>query len=661
MHAPPIAFGSAWYPEHWPESRWPRDLELMRQAHMNVVRMAEFAWSRLEPRDGEFDLDWLERAVALAAEAGLVSVLCTPSAAPPAWLTRKHPEILRVVRAATGEVQLHGHRRQYDPASAVYRRYVARITEVMARRFDKDPRIIGWQIDNEFSHDAQNPATLSAFRTWLKARYGSLDALNAAWSGHYWSLAYTDWEEIPPPDRGGAHPGHLLAWRRFCSWLYADFQREQIDILRAHLRPGQWITHNLHPNDDYERSAIVADIDVVSFDHYILPDRNSYDPGSQGVDSDRFRCLKQKPFWIMETMPGFTNWRSVNYHLEPGGTRCFGWHMVAHGAEAVLYWQWRSAPNNQEQLHGAVLAQDGEPRPVFEEIARLGHDLETHADLIDQSRVAPHLALIDAWHDRLLLGAQAFHHEYNAKFETERFYRAWQHFGCTLDVNERVDNLADLPVVVAPHLHLLTAADTARLRAYVEGGGHLILGPRSGVKGVDGEFLESLPPGPLADLLGAVVEEFYALRHALPVQGLGVQGQASIFAERLRVVADDVEVLATFGAGDRWLEGRPAIATRAAGQGRVTWVGGCLDEALHAALAHWAAQVSGIHPEIHPSPGVEIVRRRGADGTLHWVILNGTDAAQHQPLPGLFHDALGDRDNDSLTLEPFGVAWVWKM
>lgn len=343
--------GCAWYPEHWPRARWATDLAMMRDGGFTVVRVAEFAWSALEPAPGRYKLDWLRDALDLAHAHGLAVVIGTPSATPPAWLTRAHPSILPA--RENGRVQPHGERGHYDPADPLYRREAARIAGVLADAFATHPAVIGWQIDNEHWSVGYSEASLAAFRDWCRARYGSLDRLNAAWSTRYWSQEFFAWEDIPWPG-GYPNPGLLLARHRWSTAMTAAFQRAQIDAIRPHLPPGRWITHNFHPHDWLDRLELSRDLDFPSWDAYPDPAGDGrHDPWTDGLDCDRIRGLGSR-YWIMETEPGNVNWQRVCRHLAPGQTRALAWHFMAHGAEAVLYWQWRSAPCNQEQWHGAI-------------------------------------------------------------------------------------------------------------------------------------------------------------------------------------------------------------------------------------------------------------------------------------------------------------------
>ena len=260
--APPILLGTAWYPEQWPESRWEADLTLMQQAGIHMVRVAEFAWSRMEPAEGQYDLDWLDRAITAAGKHGIYTVVGTPSAAPPAWLTQKYPETLRIDEE--GHRAEHGNRQHFDFANAKYRELARKMAEQMAKRFGHNPYVLGWQIDNEYANESFNPDTHEQFHEWLKARYGTLDNLNARWTTAYWSQTYSDWSQIPIETRYG-NPGLLLSWKRFVSDTWRSYQKNQLDVIRANCDPKQFITTNtMGWFDGYDHYTVEQDLDIAA-------------------------------------------------------------------------------------------------------------------------------------------------------------------------------------------------------------------------------------------------------------------------------------------------------------------------------------------------------------------------------------------------------------
>jgi beta-galactosidase len=640
--------GCAWYPEHWPEERWDEDLRLMRACHMTVVRVAEFAWSRLEPADGVFACAWLERAVARAAAHGLQVVIGTPTAAPPAWLTAAHPEVLPL-RGSDGRVVGPGHRCQYRAASAVYRRYGERITAELAKRFGRHPAVIGWQTDNEFGGFlSQDTETVAQFREWLRRRHGSLERINEQWSGAYWSQDYQDWSHISAPLHIGPNPGLVLDWHRFQGDLFADFQRGQIRAIRAHAEARQWITHNFWPRDEMPRAPLAADLDRASWDAYV--GGSPLDLARNGLDCDRIRGLSRLPFWIMETQPMAVNWDGINASQPPGAVRAMAWHMVGHGAEAILYWQWRSAPGGQEQYHGTLLAQDGTPRPVYDEVALLGAELQRLAPQLDSCDPRPRVAIIDRWQDRSALRFQPHHRGWDPAAHAAAWYEALQRHGVGCAVLEQLDDLTPYAVIVAPHLHLLDDTTAAQLRAFVARGGHLVLGQRSGMKDQDNRLHDTRGPGPVADLAGVRVRDFHALDQPVSVAGTLGSGTAQLFGEDLLV--QDADIWLRWGADAGWMAGQPAVSHRPLPDGGSCTYAGCwADGPLLGALLGRILDAAGVPRTAVPS-GVEMQQR----GALR-IAVNATAAAVSLPLTAPALELLrGESLSDTLYLPAWGVA-----
>ncbi|GDY11824.1 beta-galactosidase [Planctomycetota bacterium] len=650
-----MRFGCAWYPEHWPRQRWAEDLRLMRDCGMNTVRIGEFAWSRMEPVDGRFALDWLGEAIDLAASFGIDSVLCTPSATPPAWLTSAHPEVLAV--RADGRPEVHGMRCHYRPGSPLYRWFCKRINSALAERFGQHPAVLGWQIDNEHWQRSHDPDTLARFAEWCRARYGSLDALNDAWSASYWSQEYSDWSQLHAPP-GSPNPGLRLAWHRFSTALTAEFQAGQVQTLRERIAQRQWITHNFHPHDDLDRAGLVDGLDFASWDAYAV-DGPSFDPAQLAVEVERIRSLTpSRKVWIMETQPGSVNWKGTsNPTMQPGELRAAAWHMAAHGAEAVLYWQWRSAPGGQEQYHGTVVAQDGHPRPHYTEIARIGEEFKRLTTLLDQSAPVHPVAVIDRWADRFAIKHQRHHHQFDPAAHVRSWYAAVQRQGLSADLVERLGDQRPWSVVIAPQVHLADQPTIDRLRAFVIGGGHLLIGPRSCFKDDENALLAQRQPGPLSDLAGAQADDFYALETPVPLGGELGEGTASIFAERIGQVEREVAVWARYGQGHGWLAGQPAIIHRPTGKGSLTWCACWPDQELQRRLIARISRLAGIESSLIPPDGVTIVHRRGESGSFR-VFINHTAQPQQVELGAVATERLSGTTASNLVLAPWDVAVV---
>ncbi len=652
---PPLLLGAAWYPEQWPEARWDSLLQLMENAHLHVVRVGEFAWSTLEPEEGRYDLDWLERAVRLAEKHHIAVVIGTPTDAPPAWLTAAHPETLRV--DATGRPAEHGSRRQFNYASPEYRKFCAAITDELARRFGHDPDVIGWQIGNEYTDESFDPATRRQFEEWLKHKYGTLDALNRFWATAYWSQTYDRWEEIPLPTAGG-NPGLLLDHRRFVSDTWRDFQQVQMDVIRKFAEPRQFITTDIGGlgwSDNWDHYEITRPLDLAAWDDYV--GEGHLNVARNAAMHDFARGWKRENFWVMETQPGSVNWAAVNTTLDAGETRAMAWQAIGHGADAVLYWQWRDALNGQEQYHGAIVGPDGTPLPIYSEISCIGSEFERAASALKGTKPVAQVALFVNYDSRWAIDFQPHNKNYDQLDVLLSYYRPLRDQQLTVDIVSADATLDGYKLIFAPSLNVISQALAAHLLAYVQQGGHLVLGPRSGMKDEHNSLNVERQPGPLVAPLGGRVEQYYALDGAVPTGGTLGSGAASLWAEQLSASAPDVEVLLRYGKSNGWLDDQPAMITRRVGKGRITYLGAVLDPDLMRKVVAWATSDAQVEAEFPAVPAsVEVCRRVDANHTIY-VLINHGPAAAHVALSSPMSDVLqGKRRITSVDLEPQGVA-----
>ncbi|MBN1888769.1 MAG: beta-galactosidase [Thermoflexales bacterium] len=653
-HVSRLHLGTAYYPEHWPESRWGEDIRLMREAGMNVVRMAEFAWSTLEPSAGQFDFAWLDRAIAQLAEAGIASVLGTPSAAPPAWLVQQYPDMLPV--GEDGRRAQFGNRCHYCVNSPEFHAAARRIVAAMAEHFGPNPNVIGWQLDNEYNRYCYCERCRRLFQEYLARKFGSLDALNEHWATRYWSQSYSAWEQIPIPI-GGHNPGLMLEFRRFITASYRQFQRLQLDALRAHLAPGVWITHNFMGwYDGFDHYEICADLDMASWDWYVQTTHHDY--LSSGATHDLTRGFKRRNFWLMETQPGHVNWAPVNRSTNKGEARAMAWHAVAHGADAILYWQWRSALGGQEQFHGTLVDQSGQPRPFYAEVQALGEDFAKVSSLLAGSTPSAEVAMLNSYDNRWSLHAQRHHRDFDYVAHLTHYYRPLAARNIAADVLSADASLDGYKLVIAPALLMLSDSRAARLEAFVKNGGQLVLTIRSGMKDDYNALLPLRQPGALAEAAGVEVEDYYALPEPAPVAGEWFKGESRLWAERLKI-RDEVgtTVLAYYGTSNGWLDGQAAVTSHPYGKGCVYYVGAYLDESSQQALLDHITQSAGVQPVLETPAGVEARKRAGAQGEV-FIIINHEPAEKRVSLPWAGREHLSGREGSELVLEPYGVAIV---
>ena len=649
---PPILLGTAWYPEQWPESRWDVDLTLMQQAGIHMVRVGEFAWSRMEPEEGHYDLDWLDRAITAAAKHNIYTVLGTPTAAPPAWLTQKYPETLRTLE--DGRRAEHGNRQQFNWANAKYRELARNIAGQMAKRFGHNPYVLGWQIDNEYGEVSFDPDTRAQFQQWLKVRYGTLDNLNARWTTAYWSETYNAWDQIPI-QVGYGNPGLLLSWMRFVSDTWRSYQKNQLDVIRANSDPRQFITTNtMGWFDGFDHYVVEQDLDIAAWDDYV--GEGQLDPNRNGAAHDLTRGFKQKNFWVMETQPGSVNWAPINNALDKGEVRAMAWHDIGHGADTVSYWQWRSALNGQEQYHGTLLGSDGTPDPLYPEVAQVGKEFAKAGPVLAGTSIESQVAILHSYDSRWAIQWQKHNDKYDPVDEIISYYAPLRAIAQAIDILAPTANLTRYKLVVAPGLNVLSDAAAKNLIAYVQAGGHLVLGQRSGMKDDDNSLQPERQPGPLATLLGGRVEQYYALTSPVPVTGNWGSGESPLWAELLSTKDSATEVLMRYGKSNGWLDGQPAAITRKVGNGRITYIGAWLDPKTMAAAAKWMIDSSGVKPALGPVPaGVEVSARHGAHGVVY-ILINFSATPQRIALPAPMTDVLEGGSKQSITLPRYGVA-----
>lgn len=612
-----IRLGVCYYPEHWSEEIWASDAQRMKEVGIKQVRIGEFAWSRIEPAPGQFQWDWLDRAIDVLGDAGLEVVMCTPTATPPKWLIDQYDDILAV--DANGRPRHFGSRRHYDFSSPSYFRESQRIIKLLAERYGDHPAITAWQVDNEYGchHTvvSYSAAAQQGFRRWLQQRYKTIDALNTAWGTVFWSAEYRSFDEIDAPigTVTEAHPSHRLDYRRFASDEVVRYNRMQVEILRAQA-PGRLMVHNfMQMFIEFDHYPVAADLDVASWDSYPLGALEEMwfpvdvkarwlrtgHPDFASFNHDLYRGMSAQPFWVMEQQPGPVNWAHWNPNPLPGMVRLWSWEAFAHGAGCVSYFRWRQVPFGQEQMHAGLNTPDNrldiggrEAQRVAEEIQQV----EGAAGALAQ----PHgkVALLFDYSAKWLLEI----HPQSADFHYPRiafeYYSALRSLGLDVDIVPLDAKLDDYTMIVIPPLPVVPDDLPARLLA---SGAQVVIGPRSGSKTASLQIPENLPPGPLHAILPIRVWRVDSMRPNVtePVEYAGQGGQAHHWRDLIEA-GKDVEVVATFG------DGHPAIVKYA----RVHYLASVFDEEFTRSYFHQLALASGLHPE-RLAETMRISRRSG--------------------------------------------------
>lgn len=502
--------GVCYYPEHWPEARWAEDARLMRECGLQIVRIGEFAWSRIEPHENTCDWNWLDRAIDTLAAAGLKIMLGTPTATPPAWLTQRHPDVLRV--GADGRRWSHGGRRHTCPSSATYREYCTKIVQALSQRYGNHPAVVAWQIDNELSNHGTGRCACddcrAAFQSWCRARYTTLDRLNAAWGTVFWSQHYTDWAQIPLPSDpagGGHNPSLQLAYRRWASDAHVDFVRQQAAILHEN-SPGRPITTNIAPLDDeIDWHAIAAEVDVISWDNY---PHGFEHPADVAFFHDLVRGMKRRPFWVTEQQAGPINWTAYNPLVPPGQVRLWTYQALAHGAEHVLFFRWRASRYGQEQYHSGLLNHDASRAQGFVEAQQTAHELAEHGPI---ERAPADVALLVSYPDLWAVQIEPHNRAFDYWGMARAIYRDFWQRGINVDIIARGQDISRYRQVIPIAPLLIDATEAEQWRNFVQNGGQLSLTIRSFAKDQENVWTDQPMPAGLTDLVRAQAVEWLSL------------------------------------------------------------------------------------------------------------------------------------------------------
>ena len=541
--------GVCYYPEHWDEAMWASDAARMVETGITWVRIAEFAWSRLEKNEGQFTFEWLDRAIAVLADAGLKVVMCTPTTTPPRWMIDKHPNMLAV--DANGNPRKFGSRRHYCFSHQGYIDDCVRITQILADRYGSDPRIHAWQIDNEYGcHDtivSYSDVARVAFQGWLAKRYGDVDTLNTAWGNVFWSMEYDRFDQIDLPNLTVTepNPAHVMAFRRFSSDQVVRFNRQQVDVLRA--ATDVPLIHNYMGRIlEFDHFEVGEDLDIASWDSYpigFLSDRlegtdahkaaflQQGDPDMQAFHHDLYRAVGKGRWWVMEQQPGPVNWAPYNPAPLDGMVRLWTWEAIAHGAEVVSYFRWRQAPFAQEQMHAGLLRPDDTPAVGMAEAAQVAQEITTLGPLVqEQADVALVFDYPSDWAWNTLPQGADFDY-FRLMFST---YRALRRAGLSVDIVPSTMQAFDgYKLILAPGL---ASIDPNLMDGLASADGLAVLGPRTAtvtdelsipkmsqpvVAGLDIEIelSESFPPHHLRAVSGGgfVVHWMEKLRGSAPV------------------------------------------------------------------------------------------------------------------------------------------------
>ncbi|MER5300060.1 beta-galactosidase [Streptomyces lasiicapitis] len=588
-----LAYGGDYNPEQWGPETHAEDMELMREAGVNLVTLGIFAWATTEPTPGAYDFTWLDAHMDRLAAAGVAVCLATMTASPPPWLARLHPETLPVMEDGT---RLHpGSRQHWCPSSPVYRRYAVRLTERLATRYAHHPALALWHIGNEYgchiSRHCHCEVSAAAFRTWLRERYGTVDALNEAWSTTFWSQRYSTWEEIHTPRAAPSfrNPAQRADYWRFSSdELLAAYLAEKEVVSR--ITPHIPVTTNFVPiakTLDLFRWA--PHLDVISYDSY--PDPHDPDAAQRTAFSyDVMRGLRDgQPWLLLEQAPSAVNWRPHNGRKPPGRMRLDTWQAVAHGADAALFFQWRQSRGGAEKFHSAMVPHAGRETRVFREVTELGAELAAHPALLRSLPARAEAALLLDWPAWWALETDAHPSRVDYLDGALAYHKALYDASVPCDVVPLDGNFSAYRLLLVPHLYAVSQEAAARLTEYVRDGGTLVMSYFSGITDEHDRVHLGGYPGPFRELLGLTVEEFDPRADGT-------------WAEEIRL--EGAEQVVAYG----W--GGPAVTRHAHGDGTAWYVGLDPDPKTMRELLDRVRSEAGVGPAAEGLPDGVRVRTR---------------------------------------------------
>jgi beta-galactosidase len=673
-------FGVDYYPEQWvfpyggsaenPESQWLQDAQLMHAAGINVVRIGEFSWGLCEKEEGKFNFDWLKRVMDLMGEHGIQVVLGTPTAAPPIWLAKKHPEILPLDQ--NGLIKHEGTRRAVCLNSDVFWSYSKRVVENMAQALGSHPQLIAWQIDNalggNFTEASFNEDTRRDWHGWLEAKYETIERLNDHLGMRHWGQIVSAWNQVPMPMTAPTvhNPALVLDWNRFCSDTIVQFVRMQAEILRK-ITPNKRLTTNLralrHRFDHFDLADV---LDFVSIESTAAIKQK---PADIACEIDMLRSLKKTDiktpdgdvgFWVIEQKAGNVNWQEVNSLVRPGVLRMFTYQLVSRGATAILFFRWRQSRFGSEKFHGAVLPHHIEgSRRIFSEVSQIGEELKILAPALKGTRVSAEACILYS-HDSdwTLQQPNPPNKFFNLREHIQLIYTALHDRNIVVDFARPSEDLSAYKIVFAPSLHLLSAGDADRLKLYVQNGGTLICTFNTGL--VDDHCIapDSGFPNNLTDLFGLEVHEFDMLppseenhltfKGAFPTSHLH---PAKLWCDLIE--PKDCQVLATYSKD--FYAGKPAITLNTFGLGKAVYIGTMSHQHFYHDLVAWLRNMGNLHPLLKVPENIEVSMRE-KEGSRIYFLLNHQSSPVRVQFYKPMHDFLtGNNIVGNYDIQPHGV------
>ena len=674
-------FGVDYHPEHWVypyagtpddrEARWKQDVELMVAAGVNAVRMGEFVWGLVEPEEGKFDFAWMKRAMDLMHANGIRVVLATPTAAPPLWLAKKHPEILPVNEK--GQTLHAGTRHAYCLNSEAYWSYTKKIVRAVAENLGTHPSLLAWQIDNgigghltEFSF---NQDTEKDWHAWLKAKYVTVERLNDCLGLRFWGQTVRNFDEMPMPRMAPTvhNPALLLDWYRFSSDTIIAYMRCQADLLHE-LTPGIPVTTNFRALTRLFDHFDLADVlDFVAADSNVTIKSRS---AENACEVDVIRSLKKTGirlpggendgFWAIEQKAGQVNWQEVNSLVRPGVIRLFAYQVLSRGANGLFYFFWRQPRIGSEQFYGGVLTHDGRgDNRVYHEVKQIGDEMKLLAPVLKGTKVVADVAILythdNEWSHRLPM--QPNQH-FRLRDQIQAFHTALHDKNIPVDFARPLEDLSGYKIVFAPALQLFSGAEADALRLYVQNGGTLVATCNTGLFDEHRIVPDNGIPKDLTDVFGMEVEEFDPLP---PNEENHISFKGGFQVSALHPVKLWCDVIKPLGAQvlgvftKDFYANKPAMTMNQYGEGRAIYIGFTSHQAFYGDLVVWLRQICNLFPLLKVPDTVEVSLRQGKD-TKVFFLLNHQNSPVRIQFYKPMHDFLTGRTfTGTYDIPPHGV------
>ncbi len=642
---PKIAYGGDYNPDQWPADVWREDIRLFRSAGIDIATLPVFSWAQIQPNETTYNFGWLDEILALLADNNVFVCMATSTAAMPAWLARRYPEVLRV--NWRGLKQKYGRRHNFCPNSPVYRTYSRKLALILAERYGSYPGLLVWHVNNEYGGACYCEKCAAAFRVWLQERYASIEEVNKRWNTRFWSHTFYDWDDIVPPNalsEGGAtpkttfFPSMSLDYSRFMSDSLLACYRNEREVLKK-VTPAIPVTTNFmgaYWSLDYFSWAPY--LDIAAWDSY---PRESGEPSRIAFCHDLMRALKKgNPFMLMEQSPNQVNWEEYSQSLRPGRMRLWSYQAVAHGADTVMFFQLRRSRGGAEKFHGAVIDHCGhENTRVFAEAAKLGKELAVLGDATLNARKRARVALLFDWENWWALTyANGPSKDLDYVALAMKWYSAFWGQNIPVDIVHPSYVLDDYRILVTPAAYLLQPGFAEKVKRFVYKGGTLVTTFFSGIVDENDNVTLGGYPGELREALGVWVEELDALppeksnRIRITTNATSLQGDYTCGLLCEMVHTEGAEEIGVFG--DDFYAGMPAVTRNAFGRGHAWYVATDPEvRMLDDLIAHFSAAY-GIDRNLSPVEGVEVTQRtkNGADITF---ILNHSAEAKSVDLGGL--------------------------